>query len=125
MNRSMIAKLSLGAVVTCALTLSTALAGTISRVPSSTNGFSIQNGGPTSGPQLSLSGDGIFTTQPTFSVPAGSGLTPVSGGPGQVTTQPVTPSIVVAPVPDSGSTVILFAVSFLGLVVVRSKLRRT
>ncbi|HST29295.1 MAG TPA: hypothetical protein VLK27_00470 [Chthoniobacterales bacterium] len=62
MNKSLITKLSLAAVVGFALTFSTARAGTMKPVSPSTNGFSLQNSGnsgPSLGAQLSLSGNGL------------------------------------------------------------------
>jgi hypothetical protein len=126
MNKSNKAKVILTAVVSCAFTLSVAYAGTISHVSPSTTSFSIQNGASSSGPQLSLSGDMTVPAPPTFSSPVSSGgFTPVSGGPGPVTTQPVVPSAPVRSVPDSGSTVILLGLALLGSAVIHRKLAKT
>lgn len=125
MNRYKTTKIILTVAVTCALTLSAARAGTIKPVSPATSGFSIQNSSPTLQPQLSLSGNSIFTTPASFSLPPSSGgFTPVSGGPGQVTTQPVVPATPVR-TPDSGSTIAFLALSVLGLAVIRSRLIRT
>jgi hypothetical protein len=124
-NKTMEAKIIPSVVITFVLAISTVHAGTIKPVSPSTSGFSTLSGGPSSGPQLSLNGDGIFTTPPTFNLPpvSSGSFGPVSGGPGPVTTQPVVPAA--RAVPDSGSTVMLFALALLGLAVTRSKLIRT
>ena len=123
MSKSMMAKIVLAAVVSFGLTLSAVHAGTISRVSPSTNGFSTQTTGAFSGSQLSLSGNAVFATPPTFGLPAASGLAPVSGGPGPVTIQPV-PQAPPGAVPDSGSAVVLLMLALLGLAAIRLRLTR-
>jgi hypothetical protein len=121
MNKSVTVKIILTAVVGAAMTLSSAHANAIAGGSPSTNGFSTQNGGSSLGPQLSLNGGSSFITAPIFSGPVGTGgFTPVSGGPGPVTTQPVIPSAPVA-APDSGSTLALLALAVGGLILVRRK----
>ena len=66
MNKTMAAKIILSTVTGFTLTIFSVHAGTIKPVSPATNSFSIQNSGSSLGPQLSLSGDGTFTTPQTF-----------------------------------------------------------
>ena len=119
-----ITKISLSMVGAFALTISTVHASAANQVSPPTNGFSIQNAGPSidTGSSLPLNSDSIFVGSPTFSLPA-------AADPGTGTVVPVQRNIrrvvLSRPVPDSGSTLICLALSLFGLFLMGRKLVKT